>query len=149
MTDDNKTFDENKVKEVYQASCANAKNVLNNPDQVAEVLKKLEKKLKEVPSLGNELAYLPKMGLMTNSYVKKEYLNVSTGSILAALGAVLYFVNPFDIIPDFIPVIGLLDDITIVGLALNVAKKEIDEYMEWRKLSRLDLEELDNVSNAE
>ncbi len=143
MTDENRPLDESKVQQVYQASCADAEKILNDPDKVADLMKKLEKKLKEVPNLGDQLAYLPRMGMMINSYIKKEYLDVSTGSIIAAIGAIIYFVSPIDIIPDFIPVVGLLDDVAIVGLALNASKADIDKYMEWRKLSGKDPEEID------
>ena len=132
--------DEQKVQAAYQASTAHAEKILEDPDKVAEVLKKLEQKLNGIPDLGDKLSYLPKMGLMINSYIRREYLNVSTKAVIAALGAVLYFVNPIDVIPDFIPVIGLLDDVAVVSTALLISKDDIDEYMEWRKLSGRDPE---------
>ncbi len=130
--------DVQKAEAAYNASTVNAEEMLKDPDKVAEVLKKLEQKLNGIPDLGDKLSYLPKMGLMINSYIRKEYLNVSTRTIIAALGAVLCFVNPFDVIPDFIPVIGLLDDTAVVSMALLISKDDIDEYMEWRKLSGRD-----------
>ncbi len=43
--------------------------------------------------------------------------------------AISYALFPFDLIPDFIPVIGYLDDIVIVGglamLAMKIVPKEI------------------------
>jgi uncharacterized membrane protein YkvA (DUF1232 family) len=38
---------------------------------------------------------------------------------LGALGIVLYVISPIDLIPDVIPVIGLLDDIVLVPLAIR------------------------------
>ena len=38
---------------------------------------------------------------------------------LGALGVVLYVISPIDLIPDVIPVIGLLDDIVLVPLAIR------------------------------
>lgn len=140
MSENLSSLDEQKVEAAYQASTANAEQVLKDPDKVAEVLKKLEKKLNDIPNLGDKLAYLPKMGMMINSYIRKEYLNVSTKSIVAALGAVIYFIKPIDVIPDFIPVIGHLDDLAVVSAALLISKDDIDEYMEWRKLSGRDEE---------
>lgn len=44
-------------------------------------------------------------------------------------GAVAYFVSPVDLIPDFIPVLGQLDDLavisTLVSLALRMIPKEV------------------------
>ena len=38
---------------------------------------------------------------------------------LAALGLVAYVIWPLDLIPDFIPVLGLMDDIVLVPLAIR------------------------------
>jgi len=44
------------------------------------------------------------------------------------LGALLYFMIPFDLLSDFIPVLGYIDDAMIVKLAWKSAKQEIDNY---------------------
>ena len=45
-------------------------------------------------------------------------------------GAILtYLVLPFDIIPDFIPVIGHIDDLVLVVLGLNMIFNDIDEQI--------------------
>jgi uncharacterized membrane protein YkvA (DUF1232 family) len=46
-----------------------------------------------------------------------------TTAKLAALLAVLYVVSPIDLIPDFIPVLGWLDDVGMVTLLLSIAYK--------------------------
>ncbi len=38
---------------------------------------------------------------------------------LGTLGIVLYVISPVDLIPDVLPVIGVLDDIVIVPLAIS------------------------------
>jgi uncharacterized membrane protein YkvA (DUF1232 family) len=38
---------------------------------------------------------------------------------LGALGVVLYLISPIDLIPDVIPIFGVLDDIVIVPLAIR------------------------------
>lgn len=40
---------------------------------------------------------------------------------LTALLAIIYLLNPIDIIPDFIPFFGYLDDLILVPLLLNLA----------------------------
>ncbi len=44
--------------------------------------------------------------------------------IIAAL-AVLYFLSPFDVLPDFIPLAGWIDDLIVVPLAISSASKYI------------------------
>jgi uncharacterized membrane protein YkvA (DUF1232 family) len=42
-------------------------------------------------------------------------------------GIIAYLILPLDIIPDFIPVIGYVDDLVLVVLGLNLILNEIDE----------------------
>jgi uncharacterized membrane protein YkvA (DUF1232 family) len=45
--------------------------------------------------------------------------------------AIIYFVNPFDLIPDFIPVIGYLDDVAVIALAVASIHNDLDDFRAW------------------
>lgn len=47
-------------------------------------------------------------------------------------GGLLYFILPADLIPDFIPVAGYLDDLAVLTTIMNALKKEIDGYRVWK-----------------
>jgi len=54
-------------------------------------------------------------------------------SLLIAVLALGYFLNPIDLIPDFIPVIGWLDDVGVYLLAMALLAKELKRFEEWEK----------------
>jgi len=56
---------------------------------------------------------------------------------LATLGAaILYFLSPIDFIPDFIPVIGYLDDVAVLGAAIQFCQIDLKRYLAWKGLRR-------------
>ena len=42
--------------------------------------------------------------------------------------AILYIISPIDLIPDAIPLLGLLDDVLVAGYALRQAAAELERY---------------------
>lgn len=68
---------------------------------------------------------------MVRAWVAREYTQVSPEAIVAAIAALIYFVSPIDIIPDFIPFIGHLDDMLIVGYLVKVLNKELERFLTW------------------
>lgn len=74
---------------------------------------------------------------MVRSWAKGDYKNISTSSIIAVVAALIYFVNPLDLIPDFIPIVGQIDDIFIIGYLIKTVNKEIERFMAWEKENEL------------
>jgi len=56
---------------------------------------------------------------------------MSAGTWATIAGALAYVVFPVDIIPDFIPYIGWLDDVFVLGWAMKVVTDEIALYREF------------------
>ena len=51
-------------------------------------------------------------------------------------GALLYVLSPLDVIPDFIPLAGFIDDAAVFGFVLAFAKDDLVRYREWRKMQQ-------------
>ena len=45
--------------------------------------------------------------------------------------ALIYFLNPFDLIPDFLPTLGLVDDATLVALVVASISEDLARFREW------------------
>jgi len=69
---------------------------------------------------------------MLRDFKRKDYKEVPWSIIAAIVFAILYFVNPFDLIMDFIPGIGYLDDVAVVGLIFASIEHELKKYAKWK-----------------
>ena len=55
------------------------------------------------------------------------------GSVKAvSVVALLYLVSPVDVVPDWVPVLGVADDVAVAAYALNFAQSEIERYRAFR-----------------
>lgn len=70
---------------------------------------------------------------LLKDWVAGRYTKVPWSVIVSLVGAILYLLSPLDLCPDFIPVVGYLDDATVFGLAINFAKDYLEEYKAWKE----------------
>jgi uncharacterized membrane protein YkvA (DUF1232 family) len=68
---------------------------------------------------------------LVRAWAKGEYPDISKRSLVILIGALVYFLMPFDAIPDFIPGIGYLDDAAVIAMALTAVKAEIEKFRAW------------------
>ena len=75
---------------------------------------------------------IPIMASLIRSFVRGEYQQIPSGTIIAATGALIYFLSAVDLIPDIIAGLGYLDDISVIGVCIKLIKSDVDDYLEWR-----------------
>lgn len=66
------------------------------------------------------------------AYWRGEYRAISKKSILAVVAGLLYFVSPFDAIPDWIVGFGMLDDIAVLSWVMKIIADELEDFRAWR-----------------
>jgi uncharacterized membrane protein YkvA (DUF1232 family) len=68
---------------------------------------------------------------LIRAYYRGDYRVVSESTLVVIIAAVIYVVSPLDVIPDAIPGIGFLDDATVLSLALQRTRNDLDDFMSW------------------
>jgi uncharacterized membrane protein YkvA (DUF1232 family) len=69
---------------------------------------------------------------LLKDFYKGVYKDVPWASIAAIVFAILYAVNPIDLVPDFIPVVGFLDDIGVVGAVISSFRSDLRDYCKFK-----------------
>lgn len=77
---------------------------------------------------------------MGKSGYKPEFKNVILPGLM-----LLYVFSPIDLIPEWIPVIGVLDDLAILALALPMLTSEAERFVAWEASKKQDA----NIAEAE
>ena len=78
----------------------------------------------------SELAKL--MYGMLKDYRKGVYNKVPWFTIATVAFSFLYILNPLDIIPDFIPGLGYIDDMAIFTFGLRFIESDLHNYLDWK-----------------
>lgn len=123
---------EEEVQARFDKSKEKAKKLLEDEDKMDRFLERLEKKLKHIPVVGGILSEIPTLISLVKAFIQKKYLEIPIGSVIAIVGALIYFLSPVDLIPDLLPAIGLADDAAVLTLAFKLVHDDVVEFKSWR-----------------
>ena len=73
---------------------------------------------------------------MLRAWRRRSYTGVPWRTVLIGVGALLYFVNPADLVPDALPAVGMVDDATVLGAVLAAIKSDIERFRRWEAEGR-------------
>ncbi|WP_026968492.1 YkvA family protein [Algoriphagus terrigena] len=113
--------------------------------QVDAIVRQEQKVVELVQNVGKKLAKLadnPKVKLLTQpiqifvrmikAHFRGEH-KISFGTLGLIILALVYFLSPIDLIPDFLGFFGFADDLSIVLAVFAKVKDEVDGFLEWEK----------------
>lgn len=73
---------------------------------------------------------------MVKDTLNGSYKGLSKANLALIVAALGYLVLPIDLAPDFIPVVGLVDDCVVLGWVFVRLKDELAKYKDFRKPSK-------------
>jgi uncharacterized membrane protein YkvA (DUF1232 family) len=106
-------------------------------DTVTDEADRIRKKFEKNGPLGRFIGGAQLLISAVRDYSRGAYRKVPYRTVAVIAAALLYVLNPFDLIPDAIPGVGLLDDATVVGFALAMVEQDLEDYKAW-KIAQVD-----------
>ena len=101
--------------------------------KVIDQRERVRNELNSVPERMQKLTNQASLVLeLVDDFRADRYRKIPWHSIAVAAAALLYSVSPGDVVPDFLPAIGQLDDILVIGLALRVVRKDLRAYLDFK-----------------
>lgn len=88
---------------------------------------------------------LPVIARMIKSIISKGGYKPEFKNIILPGFVLLYLISPLDIIPDWLPVIGVFDDLALLALAIPLLTSEAERFIAWEASRKAD----PHISEAE
>lgn len=125
---------------LFNVFIGRATRLLGRPFKVVTVLNEVADKLASKESKDNKFRQLFDVALtlvrLVRSFISGEYRNIAPSTIISGLAVLLYVLSPIDLVPDFIPVLGFLDDLSLVSWYVGKFHGEITKFREWEQTGR-------------
>lgn len=126
MEKEKQKIDEKYLKsEVSKINDGDLEMVMKNNKQISQ-------KITDAGALKKYTELAKGMFGMIGDYRKGNYKKVPWFTIAAAGFSLLYIFNPLDIVPDFIPGFGYVDDLGVFALSLKFIQSDLHKYLEWK-----------------
>src|SRR5690349_6886289 len=120
---------------IFKKALGKAEDYLKKPLRVKQLLNDAYQKASEKKDIGQIAGEvwdsLQVLFRMIGAAVSGRYHGIPTRVLLGGTAVILYFMSPIDGIPDFIPVIGLLDDAALLAWFMTTIKDEMDRFGQW------------------
>ncbi len=113
-----------------------ARRLLEQPKRLASLASKASAKAaggRTAERLAGVRSQLIMMLELLKAWTRGEYQEVSKTALLSIAGALLYFVAPFDAIPDFLLGLGLIDDVAVIGFVVKQVQQELEAFRMWQQ----------------
>ena len=117
---------------LFKSAVTSAKRLIKNRDQLHDIIRDVLFNIRKHSGAIREIrADLQIIIRLLQSWLSGDYKEISLKTLAILIAALLYFLNPFDAVPDVIPVVGYVDDVSVVAWVIKTLKGEIEKFREW------------------
>lgn len=117
----------------FKRAKSRAEKVLSDPEKMRDVAAQAARKSDDARGgpLGQVLEEVAALVRLVVAYARGTYRDVPLQTMIWVLAGLIYWISPADLIPDFIPVAGYLDDAAVLAFVVRTVRKELDDFTAW------------------
>ena len=82
--------------------------------------------------LGDAWSHVRAFARILRRFVTRDYIAVPWRSMVMMVAALLYFVSPIDIVPDFL-FGGMVDDVAVIAAVMRTVRRDVDAFHAWER----------------
>lgn len=118
-----------------------ARDTASSNQKLKGLIRDVKKKIDAITSDSDErmrfIYQLQVLLRMLRAHFQGTYRAFSISTIITFVFSLIYFITPVDLIPDFIPVLGLTDDISLVYMIFRNFADDISQFRAWEEASEM------------
>jgi uncharacterized membrane protein YkvA (DUF1232 family) len=100
--------------------------LLVDRDRVQKTLQEIPKRMQLVTNQARLVVEL------IDDFAAGRYRDIPWHSLAVASVAILYSVSPADAVPDFVPGVGSVDDLVVIGIAFRLIRRDLEAYCRFK-----------------
>ena len=122
-----------KRNRAFANALARAKSYAKDPKALRDLVQEAARKTKSIPKapFKDLWTYFQAMLRLIRAYHRGDYRSIRIANLVLIIGAVMYVLDPWDLIPDWIPGLGFVDDATILAFAVQKTRDTLDDFKAW------------------
>ena len=102
-------------------------------EKVIQKSEEIKKKFRSGGPLGRFVDDGRLLVALVKDYWGRRYRRVPYAIVGSAVVALLYVLNPLDLMPDVLPLIGQVDDAVIIAACLALIEQDLHKYRDWKE----------------
>lgn len=117
----------------YRQARARVAEFIRNPSKLMGLSSRVQRIVSSgrLSNFADLLEALKTAVRLVRCYAQGTYRDVSLKSLVLIVTSFLYLVMPFDLIPDFMLVLGLTDDAALLLWTLNSVMDDLEHFAQW------------------
>jgi len=102
-------------------------------ESIIAQLRQIFKRIIHIPTVRSFFDDLASMVELFAAVRRNRYRDISRPSAIILGMALIYLLLPIDIIPDFFPAIGWIDDLAVLKIVADAIRAELDKFRLWQE----------------